>query len=67
VVRLHACFDTSGDRGCLGVLGRMHAIELPPSLDVVTRGWVVGACVALYFIEFVADKIPGIDQGLGHD
>lgn len=45
----------------LGVLGRMHAIELPSSLDLVTRWWVIGVSVALYFIEFVADKIPAID------
>lgn len=45
----------------LGVLGRLHAIELPASLDVVTHGWVIGIGVALYGIEFVADKIPAVD------
>jgi hypothetical protein len=45
----------------LGVLARTHTIELPPSLDMVTSWWVIGACVALYVIEFVADKIPAID------
>jgi hypothetical protein len=45
----------------LGVLGRMHAIALPPSLDVVTHGWVIVVSLALYGIEFVADKIPAID------
>lgn len=45
----------------LGVLGRIHAIALPPSLDVVTHGWVIAVSVALYGVEFVADKIPAID------
>ncbi len=45
----------------LGVLGRLHAIELPSALDVVTHGWVIGVSVALYVVEFVADKIPAID------
>jgi hypothetical protein len=45
----------------LGMLGRMHAIALPPSLDVVTHGWVIVVSLALYGIEFVADKIPAID------
>ena len=45
----------------LGLLARTHAIDLPPSLDLVTSWWVIGASVALYVIEFVADKIPAID------
>jgi Domain of unknown function (DUF4126) len=45
----------------LGILARTHTITLPPSLDLVTSWWVIGACVALYVIEFVADKIPAID------
>jgi len=45
----------------LGVLARTHTIELPPSLDIVTSWWVIGACIGLYVIEFVADKIPAID------
>ena len=39
----------------------MQAIELPPSLDVLTHWPVIGISFALYLIEFVADKIPGID------
>jgi hypothetical protein len=45
----------------LGILARTHTLELPPSLDMVTSWWVIGACVTLYAIEFVADKIPAID------
>jgi hypothetical protein len=45
----------------LGLLARTQSIQLPPSLDVVTSWWVIGASLTLYFVEFVADKIPGID------
>ena len=45
----------------LGLLGRMQAIELPSTLDGVTHWPVIGISLALYLIEFVADKIPGID------
>src|SRR4051812_44416615 len=45
----------------LGLLARSGAIELPPSLDLVTSWWVIGASLALYALEFVADKIPAID------
>jgi Domain of unknown function (DUF4126) len=42
-------------------VARTHAIDLPPSLDLVTSWWVIGTSIALYVIEFVADKIPAID------
>jgi hypothetical protein len=45
----------------LGLLARADAIALPPSLDVVTHWPVIGISLALYLVEFVADKIPGID------
>jgi hypothetical protein len=45
----------------LGLLARTQAIDLPPSLNLVTSWWVIGASIALYVIEFVADKIPAID------
>ena len=45
----------------LGLLARTQALDLPPSLDLVTSWWVIGASFALYVIEFVADKIPAID------
>src|SRR4029077_12201542 len=45
----------------LGILARSGAIELPPSLDLMTSWWVIGASIALYVLEFVADKIPAID------
>src|SRR5437773_10850835 len=45
----------------LGLLARAGIVELPPSLDLVTSWWIIAASVALYLVEFVADKIPAID------
>jgi hypothetical protein len=45
----------------LGLLARTHAIDLPPSLDLLTSWWVIGASLALFLIEFVIDKIPAVD------
>jgi hypothetical protein len=45
----------------LGILARSGAIELPASLAPITDWWVIGASIALYAIEFVADKIPAVD------
>jgi len=39
----------------------MHAVELPPSLDLLASSWVIGASFVLYVLEFVADKVPAID------
>ena len=45
----------------LGLLARFGLITLPPKLGVLTNGYVIGACTALFLIEFVADKIPLFD------
>src|SRR5436190_5700306 len=45
----------------LGLLGRLHVVELPLSLDVVTQWPVIAISLGLYLVEFVADKIPAID------
>ena len=45
----------------LGLLARADVIALPPSLSVLTSWWIIAASVALYLIEFVADKIPAVD------
>jgi hypothetical protein len=45
----------------LGLLQRFHIIDLPPSLQIVAHPWILGIAAALYFIEFVADKIPYVD------
>ena len=45
----------------LGLLSRAGVIVLPGALDPVASWWVIGACAALFAIEFVADKIPAFD------
>ena len=46
----------------LGLLGRFANLQLPGELQVLTSWWVIGFAVALYLVEFVADKIPIVDS-----
>jgi hypothetical protein len=45
----------------LGLLQRFSVIHLPVQLQVLAHPWVLGIAIALYFIEFLADKIPLVD------
>src|SRR3989441_12790992 len=45
----------------LGILQRFGMIHLPPQLAVVAHPIVLGAAIALYILEFFADKIPFLD------
>lgn len=45
----------------LGLLQRFGIIHLPPSLEVLSHPIVLGVAIALYAIEFFADKIPYLD------
>ena len=45
----------------LGLLQRFGVIHLPPGLQIVAHPIVLGIAVALYVIEFVADKVPYVD------
>jgi hypothetical protein len=45
----------------LGVLGMTGNIVLPPDLQILANPIIVFAAGAMYLVEFVADKIPGID------
>ncbi len=47
----------------LGVLANTGNIELPPDLQVVANPMVILAAGLMYFIEFFADKTPGVDTG----
>lgn len=46
----------------LGLLGRLAQLQLPGELQVLTSWWVIGVAVALYLVEFFADKIPLVDS-----
>ena len=45
----------------LGLLQRYGIIHLPASLQVLSHPWVLGTALALYAIEFLADKVPYVD------
>ena len=45
----------------IGLAARLGALTLPPALEPVASWWVIGAASMLFVVEFVADKIPGID------
>jgi len=46
---------------CLGILHRMGVHALPGDLALLSHHWVIGISGLLFFTEFLADKIPGID------
>jgi Domain of unknown function (DUF4126) len=45
----------------LGLLSRFAHLQLPGELTVLSNWWIIGIAIALYVIEFVADKVPWID------
>jgi hypothetical protein len=45
----------------LGLLQRYELARLPGELEVLANPWVIGVALALYVIEFFADKIPYVD------
>jgi uncharacterized membrane protein len=45
-----------------GWFGRMGWIDLPAMLRVLESPWVMGVTGLLLVVEFLADKVPGIDS-----
>lgn len=45
----------------LGLLTRVGLLDLPPGLHLLSSWWVIAASVALFAIEFFADKVPAFD------
>ena len=45
----------------LGLLARAGVLQLPGSLHMVSTWPVIGVAVALFVVEFFADKIPAFD------
>lgn len=45
-----------------GWFGRNGWIDLPPALEVLESSWVIGVTGMLCVIEFLADKVPGVDS-----
>ncbi len=47
----------------LGGLGMTGNIVLPPDLQILANPVIMFAAGLMYIVEFVADKIPGVDTG----
>lgn len=47
----------------LGYLAHTGNIDLPPDLQIVANPVVMMAAGMMYFVEFFADKTPGVDTG----
>ncbi len=46
----------------LGLAGMLGWVDLPPALAVAQSPWVLGTAGVLTVVEFVTDKIPGVDS-----
>jgi hypothetical protein len=46
----------------LGLASRYGWVALPPQYQVFDNNWIIGTAIALYVIEFIADKVPWIDS-----
>jgi hypothetical protein len=44
-----------------GLAGFMGWVTLPPGLHLLQSPWMLGASGFMLFVEFFADKIPGVD------
>ncbi len=47
----------------LGIMASTGNMTLPPDLQVLASPLVIGAAGLMFIIEFVADKMPGVDTG----
>ena len=47
----------------LGIMGTTGNIVLPENLNILMDPMVLGAAGIMYFVEFIADKTPGVDTG----
>jgi hypothetical protein len=45
----------------LGLASRYGWVQLPPQYQVFDNNWIIGVAIALYVVEFFADKIPWVD------
>ena len=45
----------------LGLLAHAGVLVLPHALDLLASWWVIGASLALFGVEFFADKVPAFD------
>jgi hypothetical protein len=46
----------------IGLATRYGWVDLPPQYRVFDNAWIIGAAIAMYLVEFVADKVPWVDS-----
>ena len=46
----------------LGLASHYGWVALPPQYQVFDNPWIIGGALALYVVEFIADKIPWLDS-----
>ena len=46
----------------VGLVGYAGWVQLPSGLAILQHPWVIGASTAMFLVEFVADKVPGVDS-----
>src|SRR5215470_19620991 len=61
IVSFSAGLNVYATVAMLGILSRVGALALPPSLHPVANSYVIAASAVLFLVEFVADKIPVFD------
>ncbi len=47
----------------IGIMGATGNLTLPPDLQILTNPLIIGAATLMFIVEFVADKMPGVDTG----
>jgi hypothetical protein len=47
----------------LGIMGATGNMTLPPDLQVLANPLVIGSACIMFAVEFIADKMPGVDTG----
>lgn len=61
VISFSAGLNVYATVAMLGILSRIGALALPPTLHPVANSYVIAASAILFLVEFVADKIPVFD------
>ena len=56
-----AGLNTYATVGTLGLLGHYHVLALPEGLHALEDWWVIAVAIAMFVVEFFADKIPAFD------
>jgi hypothetical protein len=46
----------------LGLAARYGWVDLPAQYRVFDNSWIIGGAILMYFVEFIADKIPWVDS-----